>query len=236
MSYTGITKAQLIYSLWETVRQRPVISDSVTMDFINYLVKNARATLIRQELNKGRTIDSYIIQDLGCVPIESVDRSECCSVEVGCTFMRTKEPIPSTIELHNSQVLTRVGPVDKIGRPYDRVQYERVPYLGYSQVSKNTVRYFQKDNDGYLYLASGPNIELLEYINIQGVFENPEDAANFVDCNNKPCFSDDSPYPVKAWMVDIIKTLVLKQLDMIIQAPQDQTVDNKNDYKPTITN
>lgn len=230
-----ITKAELVFSLWETVRQQPTISDSISQDYISFLVKNARATLIRQELNKGRSIDTYIIQDLGCVQIEPIDRAECCSVEVECVFMRTVKPIPSTIELKNSQVLTRVGPVDKIARPYDRVDANRVPFLGYNKFTRNTVRYFQKDTDGYLYLASGPNLGLLEYINVQGVFENPEDAADYVGCDDKPCFTDDSPYPVKAWMVDVIKTMVLKQLGIMIQAPEDQTSDGKNDFKPTVT-
>jgi len=229
---------ELTFSIWEIVRQTPTISDSISMDFIEFLVHNTRAKLIRQEINKKRSIDTYIIQDLGCVEMEAIDAAECCSEDVGCVFMRSKLPIPSTIELYNDQTLTRVGPVDKTARPFQRISYTRVPYQGLNKYTKNQIAYYQQNMDGYLYLVTGKDnyANLIEVINVQGVFENPKDAANFRDCNDKPCYSDDDSYPIKQWMVDPLKQIVLQQLGIMTKAPEDQVSDGKNNYKSTITN
>lgn len=228
----------LTFTIWELIRQTPVSTDSISMDFISFLIQNTRARLIRQEINKKRSIDTYIIQDLSCVEMKAVDAAECCSESVDCIFMRSKLPIPSTIELYNNQLLTRVGPIDKTAKPFQRINYNRVPYQGLNKFTKNQICYYQKDMDGYLYLTTSKDnySSLIEVINIQGVFENPKDAAAFKTCEGKPCYSDDDSYPIKQWMVDPLKQIVLEQLGIMVKAPQDQVSDGKNDYKPTVTN
>ena len=67
-------------------------------------------------------------------------------------------------------------------------------------------------------------------------YENPQDAAAFRDCDDRPCYTDDSSYPVKSWMVDTIRQMVLQELGIMVKAPQDQVSDGKNSYKPTVTN
>ncbi len=229
------TLNEIAYNILNLTHPKSTVSDSINIDVIKFNIKAIRAQLIKQDSNKGYTADSYIIQDLGCVSVIPVDRGECCSVDIGCEFMRTELPIPSTIELHDSELLTRVGPVDKIARPYDQVKYERVPFLGNNKFTKNLIKAFRIHKGGYIYLSTPKNHDsaLLTKINIQGVFEDPELAADFSTCEGNVCYSDDTPFPVKAHMIPTITDMVIKKLGLVLNSNIDVDTDNKTNFKPT---
>jgi hypothetical protein len=232
---------ELTFDLINLVRGGNTVStEPISREQVKFWVINKRAQYIRNELNKSRSIDPYLIQDLGCVELVEVDRAECCSVEVGCTFLRTKHPIPSLVELHHKNLLTRVGPVDKISKPFDVIPYERVPYEFRNKFTRNSIKAFMMNNNGYLYLAirEGNNLaKLLDVINIQGVFENPRDVAKFSHCDGKPCYTDDSPFAIKRWMIESLKQDILKtNFNIITQAPTDGISDGKHGVLPQTNN
>jgi hypothetical protein len=72
-------------------------------------------------------------------------------------------------------------------------------------------------------------LDYLEKINIRGVFENPSELAEFVACNNQPCYTDDDEYPINQWMLPYIEAEVIKKFINTLQLP----VDNTNDAKST---
>jgi len=119
----------ITYLIINQLRGKAVVTDTLTPELVEQIVVNLRAQLIKQDGNKGYSADPYIIQDLGCVELEVVDAGESCIIESGCSLLRSIKPIPSTIELHNSQLFTRVGPINKGLPGYDLVQYERIPYV-----------------------------------------------------------------------------------------------------------
>lgn len=222
----------ITYLILNQLRGRSVVTDTITTDQVEQIIVNLRSQLIKQDANKGYSADPYIIQDLGCVELEEVDAGESCIIEAGCTLLRSVKPIPSTIELHNSQLFTRVGPINKGLPGYDYVHYERIPYVLNNKYSKDRVKYYMQNTDGYLYLVVPTNIlQVLRFINVQGVFEDPRDAYNFEDCSGTPCYTDDSPFPVKNWMVNtLVKMTVELFLSQESQAPSDNTNNSKNDY------
>ncbi len=222
----------IIYLILDQLRGRSVVTDTISPEQVEQIVINLRSQLIKQDSNKGYTADPYIIQDLGCVEMELVDAAESCIIEAGCNLLRSVKPIPSTIELHHSQLFTRVGPVNKGLPGYDYVHYERIPYVLSNKYTKNRVKYYMQNTDGYLYLVVPNNIlQVLRFINVQGVFEDPRDAYNFEDCDGKPCYSPSDPFPIKNWMVNSIVDMAIK-LFLATQAavPQDSTNNNENDY------
>jgi len=222
----------IVYLILNQLRGRSVDTDSITPEQVEQIIINLRAQLIKQDSNKGYTPDPYIIQDLGCVELELIDAGESCIIEAGCNLLRTKKPIPSTIELYHNQLLTRVGPINKGLPAYDRVPYERLPYLLFNRFTKDRVRYYQQNHDGYLYLVVPNNIlQVLKFINIQGVFEDPREAYNFEDCSGLACYSPDEPFPVKNWMVNsIVKMAIELFLGPQSVAKEDNTNDNKDNY------
>lgn len=226
---------ELAYSILNTIRGRSVITDVITTSQLKYHIKNTRAQLIKQDSNKGYSADSYIVQSLGCVDLILADKSECCNVNIGCTILRTKEPIPSVIELHHDQLWTRIGSVDFTQPAFDFISYERVPYESAGRFN-NTVKAFLMNNNGFMYfLVPDTKLKLMKYANIQGVFEDPEDVSRFNNCNGTSCYSDSTPFPVKAWMANSIEKIVIDMFaDRQSKSSVDMTNNSKTDANPPI--
>jgi len=205
------TLNELTFSIINTVRSRANINEPISQEIVWFHINNVRAQLIKQDSNKGHTADSYIIQELPCEPVVQVDRGECCEV-TGCTIYRTEHKIPSFIELHHKQLVTRIGSIDKTQIGFDFIDYAMVPYINYSRFTKHRPKVFTMNNNGYFYfiLPAGSNLEGLEKISIQGVFENPMELANYTSCTGEFCAGEDVPYPIKAWMVPALVEMVVK--------------------------
>lgn len=222
---------ELIYSIFNTVRPSYNGTTPLSLELIKYHIINIRASLIKNDLNKGHSVDSYIVQNLGCLELETADKG-CCDVPVGCYVLKTIQKIPSTIEMHNRQMITRVGPVDITSKPFQLIEYERVPFTGKNRFTKNLVKYFIKD--GYIYLVINNDNPLywgLTTINVQGVFEDPTEISSFNNCDGNNCYDDTKSFPVKSWMIPAIQELVIKKFI----APQNiAPVDNSSDSKPNL--
>ena len=228
-----VTLNELAYDLLELVR--PNISDDEAIDLrqIKFWIHNQRALWLRNELNRYRTIDDNIIQDLGCVELEVADRSSCADLPIDCNILRTKKEIPNTVELHNKTALTRVGPVDKTMPGYSIVEYNRAMFSGNGRFNKQQIFAFLLNNRIYLKLSPlNKDAKYLEYLNIRGVFETPTDIAVFLDAAGAPCYTDDTKYPVNRWMIDYMKDAIVKSSLIIEQQAIGDTV---NDSQGLIT-
>lgn len=231
------TLNELIFSCLNTVRSRTTITEPITEEIIAFHIKNIRAQLIKQDSNKGYTADSYIIQELPCVNIVQVDKGECCEV-TGCTIYRTEQKIPSTIELHHKQLITRIGSIDKTQPAFDFIDYAMVPYIGASRFTKSRPKVFTMNNNGYYYFILDNNYEGLEKVSIQGVFEDPTSLNSFNTCSGASCYNvDDQPYPIKSWMVPTLIEMVVKLfIKPQASALQDPSNNSKFDLENTVNN
>lgn len=229
---TTPTLNELIYTVYHTVRTRVTLDEELAKDYIKFLIKATRAKLIKQDANKGYTIDSYVIQTLKCVELERIEASECCSGVSDCKLFRTKLQIPSVIELSHSQAIVRVGFVTQTDIPFDFVPYDKVPYLSFNRFSKNRIKCYLKDNDGYLYVIIPNDVKykLLNKITISLVLEDPEAAAPFKDCSGNSCYTDNDTFPIKYNMVEAItSTVIEKFIKVASTAPSDINNNNKLD-------
>lgn len=196
---------------------------------VGFWVDNTRAKLIRQDLNKGRTLNPDLVQSLGCVDVEIVDGSECGCVETGCKVVRTALQIPATIETSYKNLITRIGPVQGNQRPWSIIQYAAIPFTGNNPFTANTIK--AAIHNRYVYVI-GPNVELMTKINIQGVFENPEEVANFITCDGDACYTNDSPYPIANWMIeDMTKMILDTDFRVAATAPTDKSADGSHDVQ-----
>lgn len=84
-----ISLNQMIYQIYEDLQ---ITADDTTLDkrLIKDLINQERANWIRKEHNKNRSIDDNIIQDLGCVELDLVNRQSdrCCEVFVDCKILK----------------------------------------------------------------------------------------------------------------------------------------------------
>jgi len=211
---------------------RPQLSDDSELDIrqIKFWIKNQRSVLIRNEINRNRTIDSDITQTL-CVELECVDASDCCDIKLGDKILRSTKEIPETLEMHNKKAITRIGPVNKKKESFNLVDYERVPFVTEARFTGNMVFAFMHDKYLYIY-SKNPRYRDMEAASLRGVFEDPEIAKRFKSCDDitVPCYSDDSPYPIKTWMIPSMKQVILQQLGAVSQA-EIQLADDSNNAK-----
>lgn len=229
------TLREIVYSILDTVKPNNLTSSSMTEELVKQYVKVVRAQLIKQSLTKNYSLPPSFIQSLGCVSLIKADKSECCDYPVGCKILRTSVPIPLPID-GNTSLITRVGPVNLTEKAFQNIQSERVPFSGKNKFSRSINKWFTMNNSNYLYILTDESISSMgmEVINIQGVFENPEDVGSFKNCTTgTSCFNADSAYPVPDSMVPIIVEIVAKKF-MLIEASQpiDKTNDNNENSKP----
>lgn len=188
------------------------VESSFSYEFYTDLINEQRSLWLRNEYNKNRTIDPYVIQTLSCIPMELVDPIQCCvTVPNGCKVLRSVSQIPNTIEFFYTKGIASVGPADITKPRFILVDYSRVPYVGNGRTNQNSIYAFIYDQ--YIYLISrGPNVNLITNITIRGIFEDPTSLTSFLDCSGGSCYSIDDPYPLNLWMWAYIKPYVLQQL------------------------
>ena len=208
-----------------------VFSDRFFIDLIN----QARAVYIRQDLNKNRTADPTIIQDLPCVEMELTEAHLCGCLDIpgDCKLLRSKNKIPDTIELNHTDGIVSVKPIHILQTPFSYVDYKRIPHIHYSRFTKNAVYAFLLDSYMYVYSPGQTHYGLMEKIHIRGIFEDPTEAGNFTDECGDSCFTQASIYPVAAWMFEAaIKPHILKQMVVKTQFSDDKDNNADDDTVP----
>ena len=228
------TKTELIYIIKDTISPQNLSNSDITNEAIGFLIDEVGAILKRQDLTKNGTIPSSIIQDLGCIDLELIDKSICpCTLPSDCYMAKTTVPLPKMLQTHTKELITRVGPVILTEKPYSLIPYERVPFEGYSRF--NFTKAFIPNDSRYLYLFS-KDIIVLDKINVQGVLDKPSDAATFKKCNGDICYNDETEYPLIASQINTLIDMVSKRISIMIQSPIDISNDNKNNPKPQVNN
>jgi hypothetical protein len=225
------TLNEIRFAIFNRVRPSYTGEKPLSLELIEWHIINVRAQLIREDLNKHKSIDPFIIQDLGCVTLEQADKG-CCDVPTNCYILRTSIDIPSTIELDNKTLITRVGPVDFTKKPFQQIEFSRVPFAGDNRFTKNEVKWFIKNKRVYLLInKSNPIGWGLETINLQAVLEDPTEARNFSTCNGDSCFTEESDFPIKARM---LPTLIQLVVEKFIGPQAIAPIDNSSDKKPNL--
>lgn len=224
------TLNELVYSIWQKVS--PIISDDSILDerVLKYYIHNNRALWIRNEYNKNRTFDDAVIQSLGAVELEIVDTIENTDITgISHKILKSKFQIPVAIELHNSTAITRVASLDLKCKKFSFIDYTAIPYVGHGRFNKNQVFAFLKG--GYMYVISDCNntaTKALKYINIRGIFSNPEEVGRFTELDGTSCYSDNNKYPINNWMLPYIESEIMKGDLKFFINPQIDSVNNAN--------
>lgn len=174
-----------------------------------------RSKLISQDIMKRKDISDVWVQSITCIELEQVDKSECCIITTNCYVLRTKVKIPSTIETYGDNNILRV--TTPLGTIINKTNSFKTKYNKFNKfTSEKPAWYIEK---GYIYITSE---DLLETINVYGIFDNPEELSGFVKCGS--CFSWDDEYPVSMKMAsDITDIVVNTKILPFLRLPQDTT-------------
>jgi hypothetical protein len=208
------------------------IESTFSYDFYTDLINGQRALFMRNEYNRNRSIDPYVLQDISCLQLELVNPIDCCiDVPTECKVLRTTKIIPNTIELYFTKGIATIGSPDILKPRFVLIDYSRVPYIGHGRTTQKAVYAFLYNQ--YIYVVSkDPTVSLLKYITVRGIFEDPTELTEYVSCvSGKPCYKSSDPYPINMWMWEYIKPQILNQLMQKGAMP----LDNSNDANDTRT-
>jgi len=205
------TLNELVYDLWESVRS--IISDDDDLDIrkLAFWIRTQRAKYLRQEFNKPyRVIDDRVVQNLGAVPLEVVDSLFISGVALPISkkIMRTTILLPNTIEQYIKPTFTRIGSLDITDRKFSFIDYSKAPFVGNGRF--NSKEFFVFLMERRLYVISNQNNHKwkgLQYINIQGVFEDPIEVENLKKLiGTRDTYYDwNEYYPLGDWIWPFLK-------------------------------
>jgi hypothetical protein len=229
MSEYNVTLNQIAYGLLEEVRAN--VSDDTNIDLrqIKDMIHNVRSVILKQKFDKNlRVIDDVFTQPLGALEIESVDSSLHSTITSGRYMFRTVKELPPTIERRNYEgTITRVGPADQLATSYNLVSYERALYSGNGRFNKDMIFAFLKDNKIYLISNSGAYHKAVQFIDVRGVFQNPEQVARFSDVSGSSLTFSDEAYPISRNIRSTIEDMLRQKLGITAQAPSDKVNDGE---------
>lgn len=187
------------------------ISDSQWVFIINYY----RAKLIRQDFERGRTLNESVVQDLGKIQVKEEESSVSCRIY-------TTPDLPVPLEVYKQNLITYVGPY-KLNEPYQKTTRNKIEWEFYGKYTGNLTKWYQKENKIYVL-----NKNRLNVINVQGVFEDPVAVRKFLN-KLDPFDPYNFEYPVSITMLDTIYKLILdSEVRTLLTIPEDTTNDGQS--------
>lgn len=190
------------------------------------LFKKYADVLLRRKINEGKYKDNEsIMQWIDVMPLIEVDKieAECLGITTGCTYKRTKYPLPKPISFED-------GPIIKLVMSLDTSEnVERTTLLKFHHMAKsvnfkyNKTKYYWP-NKGYLYFPNvdwkAVTIQMPSEENLQGYCE------RCCEEKNKCTYQQDNftIYPLDV-IADAIG-MIQRDLSVRMQIPTD-TQDNQ---------
>jgi hypothetical protein len=211
------TQREIIYTVKSILRAGLITDDDKISDRqVAFLVDTARASLLRQQINKGQSLSNNNVQTIKCLPLESVDTGFDPAFPLDCKVFKTLQTLPKPIEGKNKDLITGIGPTAFGGFGYEFVSYSRVPYMTFTRFKRPFATLF----NGYIYLVDAP---YTENISVSGIFEQPNQLADYDDCEGNICYDWDSVYPMSSHLVDPAIKMVIEELSLTLKVPVDRT-------------
>lgn len=189
---------------------------------IYFWIHETRAMLISQAIAKRQDISDIWVQAIKCLKLIQVDASSCCFDTTGCMVLRSELQLPTTIETALDNSILRVTYID--GRIISKSNPYETKYNNWNKWTAKKAQWYIEN--GYLYII---NENLIDYVSVFALFENPADLIEFPDCNGGVCFDIDALYPVSIKMANDIANYVIKAKVLpFLKFKQDDTNDGNN--------
>lgn len=194
--------------------------------YIMQIALRKRSRVLKQEQEKKKLHERFSRQRINCMELIEVDKHECNCIPLNttCKVRRTKEKVPTPIK----DFLASVTSID------GNILYSPTTFHNYDEHSRlrpiqNKPKYFISNE--YIYIV---NDDDKQYISIEGVFENPSEAAN-ISCSDSSSSAEcyyalDQEFNVSPDLLDSIILLTLEELFTSTRAGQE---DKYNDAAAT---
>ena len=225
-----ITLNTITTDLLNIIRGSQVVqSEPISKRQLEAWVHQYRAKLIKQDLDKGKIVNSDYIQSLQSLEVEQVDEAEGTTVSTDYQTFRTKLQLPNTIDLNFKAGFTYIGTITgqeiQFGSETKSRWQEHKKYTAHDKIA-----YLK---EGYIYVTNDKDIR---YITVRGVFEIPPQVSHLDNPNESVTdVTENSPYPIPINMLPTLKQMILKgELGIEAMAYSDITNDGMSKVEPNI--
>lgn len=200
-----------------------------------FMVNYVRSTLIKRDHDKGKSLSSNVIQNLGPVPMGRVNKSGEPANTLAGEILTTVSTIPHPLECNAKDLITYVGGTDRES-PFDFSNRSYAAHWAkYNAYTSGLKKSFYRD--GRIYVTGDKSLAIKQ-LWIEGVFEDPRDVYNFKIANHgsvPPIDYAELPYPMSEYMIEAMTAMIKKgELDMKLTIARDN-VNNGADAKPNET-
>lgn len=191
------------------------LSDRQVLFILNYY----RSFLIRQDMEKGRPLSPFIIQEL-TLDLEKVDKG--IGFVTKDMILRTKITIPKPIEGHMHDYLTYVGRADFEDR-WTQLDLQSLKSVSYTRHAGRFPRWFARES--FIYVKFPPTCTTKKVL-IRGVFEEPELVAKLSGKILPLITGQEWDYPISNNMLStIIRMLEESEFKFTFAIPKDHEND-----------
>lgn len=161
-----MTLREIIYDVRESFRIMSDDSD-ITNEYIAFLIKNARATVLQQRYSDPRNVIPSVAYQSVTVPIGIYAKSTITIPSI----------IKTTGNAHAPLKIYGINVADtNLQVPLNVVNLERLPFVGHNTFTSDQI-YCAVDENGYIIFNSHNNLyKLIDSVIARGVFEDPEAA------------------------------------------------------------
>lgn len=224
------TFGEIAYMVLDLLKER---SDDAyyTEEHVIFLASKMRALLLERKYRGSRNSSFIPVSDENKQTV-CLDLEPATELSGNCTggWLQSVQKVPDVI----SGTQMNVYPVSQmLNELVTFIAPERMPYVGHNRWLKGII-YCAKSADGRLYLhSSNPQFIYLEKVKADGVFSNPEKAAELsCDANGDALTCDvlDQTFPLEEALIPSCIELVVQELSGSRYAPEDK----KNDAKDNL--
>lgn len=186
----------------------PSDDSTFSNQYIYHLMKICRGVLLYEKLKDSNYNYNLNLQTLECIELEVADKNECCEkLPSGCKWLKSKKPIPSTI----NSIITNV--FNDRGDKYNRVMSESSKSFKRYDMgnSENSYKYLIKNN--YLYV---PDLGSPRWVKIEALFYDDFEVKNM--CNgdsnssSQSCDFLDSEFPLDDRLLDKMYSMMNERI------------------------
>tara|TARA_R110002110_G_scaffold10231_1_gene50114 strand:+ start:589 stop:1302 length:714 start_codon:yes stop_codon:yes gene_type:complete len=195
----------------------------------NVLV-STRAALLRQAFDQNKGASDWIYQSIDCVEMRPADSKICACVDIpaGCSLLQSTTEIPKTIAPSLGSEISYVGNADG-SKIYSSSDFVRNRYKSGNKYTSKRPDWFILER--YLYVTIE---DLLKYVSITAIFEDPLEVYEVDTCNEYTCLDPLSQvFPISASMIDPLINLTVNELIKIMKSvPEDKENDAQESASP----
>ena len=197
-----MTLKEIIYNLKDSLGSD---AEELTNRQYKFIIDYYRSKLLRQRLGQGKGLAPVFAPALHGIAVEEITDEDPGCMDLSCNVYKTTSDIPSIIPYNINSTLLYLGATDgHLG--FQETSFQALPFEEHAKYIAKQPKWFMLGDR--IYIVNPPD-EQIEFITIQGVFEDPLAAAALCKDFNKACLRDfDFEYPISGDMLDAIYKLI----------------------------